>query len=355
MKIRLGMLDQDLRYMRRLTDYFNTYYSDKLEVFVFSSLENLSDFLKTSKIDVILANYDLEQGEIAPTNTRVMAYFADTQDTETISGVRTVCKYQKAELIYNEVLNLYAELDLNTSFHMMTGDCPVYLFMGVAGGVGSTMAAATCATNFNQMGKRTLYLNLEENGVLEPFLAGEGNTGLSDALYAVKSNRANLALKLQTIVRRDQSGICFFAPFDASLDAADMGGEDVSELIRVLVSMAMFDCIVIDADVAISKKRNILMNTATQIFLVNDGSDISNRKAERVLQAIQIIDERDETRLLAKCSLIYNKFGSMSVQPNFELCSRVLGVITRYEGGTFKQVLQQLAQKNMFVSLIAQE
>ncbi len=355
MKIKLGMLDRDLRYMRRLTDYFNTYYSDTLEVFVFSSLGNLSDFLQTAKLDVLLANYDLGQNEIKSLDTGILAYFADTQDTETINEVRAVCKYQKVELIYNEVLNLYAELDSNISFHVMEGNCPVYLFMGVAGGVGCTTAAITCATNLSRMGKNVLYLNLEENGVLEPFLIGEGNTGLSDALYAVKSNRANLALKLQTIVRKDESGICFFAPFDASLDAADMGAEDVSTLIGILISMSMFDCIIIDADITISKKRSTLLNLATQVFFVNDGRDISNKKMECVLQAIQIIDERDGTRVLMKCNVLYNKFGSMSVQASSEQCSQVFGLMNRYEGGTCKQVVEQLVQKNIFASLVAQE
>ncbi len=351
MKIRLGMLDQDLRYMRRLTDYFNVYYADKLEVSVFSSLENLTEFLKTAKIDVLFANYEIEQGQLPKSESTVLAYFADTQDTETINDVRTVCKYQKAELIYNEVLNLYAELDLNKSFSTMAGDCPIYLFMGVAGGVGTTAAAIACAANFNQCGKRVLYLNLEENGVLEPFLIGEGNTGLSDALYAVKSNRANLSLKLQTIVRKDESDICFFAPFDASLDAADMDADDVTEFIRALKATSMFDCIVVDADVLISKKRNVLMNMASQIFLVNDGRDVSNQKMQRVLQSLQIIDERDETRILVKCSIVYNKFGSLSTQQPSDLCGRVFGVMSRYEGGNSKQVLEQLVKKNLFASI----
>jgi len=106
MKIRLGIIDDDSRYTTRLIGYFNAHYSDKLEIFAFSLPELLSNYLKEARLDVLLADPDLVPEGFTVPKTMQLAYFSNTADIETIRGVRTLCKYQKTELIYKEILNL---------------------------------------------------------------------------------------------------------------------------------------------------------------------------------------------------------------------------------------------------------
>lgn len=79
------------------------------------------------------------------------------------------------------------------------------------GGVGSSSLAAACALNFAARGRSVLYLNLEKFGGSSQFFSGEGQFDMSDVVLSLKSRKANLALKLESYVRRDPRGVFFFA------------------------------------------------------------------------------------------------------------------------------------------------
>ena len=56
MKTKVAILEQDENYIRRLMNSFQTMYADKLELNIFSSLNQLYEGLKEENFDVILAD-----------------------------------------------------------------------------------------------------------------------------------------------------------------------------------------------------------------------------------------------------------------------------------------------------------
>ena len=136
MKIRLGIIDNDGMYKTRLINYFNANYADKLEIFSFSTLENLKQYMQESNLDVLLADEEsVPDTEEIPAGV-AFAYWSDSANIDSIRNKRTVCKYQKAELIYKEILGLYAEIDNNVTSYKLDGSGGAVLtFMGAAGGV----------------------------------------------------------------------------------------------------------------------------------------------------------------------------------------------------------------------------
>ena len=92
----------------------------------------------------------------------------------------------------------------------------------LGGGVGGSSAAAACAMRFAQKGKRALYLNLERFGSADVFFSAEGSSSLGDVIYAVKSQKGNLEIRLESSVKRDGSGVFFFSPPKLALDTAEL-------------------------------------------------------------------------------------------------------------------------------------
>lgn len=351
MKIRVGLLEKDFRYVSSLMGYFNTHYSQSLELFAFSNLETLEIYLSAKKLDVLLADSEILPADFEVPKFTVLSYLADTPDVDTIRNVRAVCKYQKAELIYREILSLYAEMDQQSVYKITEDACPVYLFLGASGGVGTTTMAVACAQSFAAAGKKVLYLNAEENGVVAPFLSGEGAMTLSDVLYTVKSNSANLALKMESMIRRDKSGVSFFEPFAVTLDAHEITKDDLAELLNTMVRFGAFDCIVVDTDSVITDKRNYLIKLADFIFVVGSGSSLSNAKLERLIQEFALMEERDESRILARVQVLYNGFGSNSVRADLKNIGEY-ATINRYSGGTPAQIVNEIIRKNIFASML---
>ena len=166
MKIRVGFFDKDVRYINKLVNYINLHYADSIETHSYSNIDSMREQIDKRKLDILLIDPDCVDKSFSVPDYMGMAYLSTSADIESIWGKRTVCKYQKVELIYKEILNLYSELDLGISVKAWRGGCPIQMFIGASGGVGTTTVAAACAKNMAQSGRKVLYLNLEGNGVI---------------------------------------------------------------------------------------------------------------------------------------------------------------------------------------------
>ena len=60
MRIRLGLLDKDVKYLERLMSSFNINYSDKVEVFSFTDSEKILESIDSEKISVFLSSTEFD-------------------------------------------------------------------------------------------------------------------------------------------------------------------------------------------------------------------------------------------------------------------------------------------------------
>ncbi len=365
MKIRLGLLDNNQKYVSKILAYFNSRYSDDLEVYVFSNQEGFSQFIRNKQIDVLLANPELVTPEVAFPKSISVGYLAESADIETIYGVEAVCRYQKADLIYKEIVNLYAELDRKYTYKAGKQNTHMLALFGASGGVGTTTAAICCAEALAMAGKTVLYLNLEQNGVTDDYLYGEGTMTMTDVLYAVKSKyvetgdadavkarKANLGLKFNSIVRQDESQVYFFEPFAVLLDAMSMKQDDILEIVRVLMESGIYEHIVLDLGSYLDGWRKTLMNESERIFIVSSGTNISNSKLLRLINAIEIEDSQKDTRVLSKVNIFYNRFGSDSADA---VCAQDIPVFARvqnFKGGSTDEIMREIASAGGFRELL---
>lgn len=352
MKIRLGILDSNITYMRRLMAYFNSHYEKEIEISAFTECGNMSMCLSEVRLDVILASPELVPENFVVPRSTILAFFSETQDIDAIRDCPAVCKYQKTEQIYRQILNLYAELDHKASYKMSDGRCAVLLFMGAAGGVGTTTVAAACAVDLTYAGSRVLYLNLENNGYISDFFTGEGQQTLSDVLFYVRNKHQNLPLKLKSMVRQDRSGVYFYEPFALTVDAKEMTTGDLKELMRALTQYVSFDFIVVDMESAISGKRNAIIGLADQIFLVSDGTTTANGKLRKVLKEFCQDEENEENRAAAKTAVIYNKWGYSRSRANTEFGEDVFAEIDDCMDTNTGKNVEEIAGDHVFTKLV---
>lgn len=352
MKIRLGILDKDKKYTSRIISHFNSHYSNQVDIYLFSTEEAFRDFSKTRKIDVLIASPDDVPQEFKPPRNVAFAYFSETKDVETIRNQTTICRYQRADLIFNEIVKLYSELDSGQTYKQGEGSGQLVTFSGAAGGVGTTTVAVSCAKTLAHAGKSVLFIDLEQNGDLSYFLTGEGAATMSDVLYAVKSKRANLGLKLSSMVRQDSSGVCFFDAFAVMLDALELKATDVTDLINAMTSTGAYEYVVVDLGTDFDECRRKIMMNATMTFLVSDGMSVANIKLARLAKSMELIDANKQSRTLAHTSILYNRFGSKSLEAVCDPSIGIFGKTGKFEGGTIGQVIDQIVLSKIFVKLL---
>ena len=232
MKIKLAILEQDQSYLNRIVSVFSTKYADKFQIYSFTDPEVAFANLDSAKIEILVASDAFEIDTSKLPKRCGFAYFVDFADVETHLGQRAICKFQKADLIYKQILSIYSENAGNVSGLKFGDDSSkLIFFQPVSGGVGASCMAAACAIHFAAKGKKTLYLNLEQFGSSDNFFDAEGQFDMSDVIFAIKSKKANLPIKLESCVKVDPRGVYFFSETKNAMDMLELEIDTLKEII----------------------------------------------------------------------------------------------------------------------------
>ncbi|MCI8530176.1 MAG: chromosome partitioning protein ParA [Lachnospiraceae bacterium] len=350
MRIKLAILENDTVYLNRIVSVFQAKYADKLEVYAFTEPDTAIRFLGAARVDVFLADavFEIDMEEV-PARCGV-AYLVEDGDVKSYKGLEAVHKFMKIEMIYRQVLGIFSEKAADVTGTNLRGeaDCKVLAFLTAAGGTGSSTAAAACAMNFAQKGKKVLYLNLERFGSADVFFCMEGSSSLGDIIYAVKGKKGNLALKLESAVKHDISGVFFYSSAKMALDVEELKLDEIQEIISTLRMSGNYSYIILDLDFSMDREFLILLEKCNDIIFVADGSQVSNVKLERAIESLRILEQQYDMKLLMRSGVLYNRFSSQTSQKADIAGLNEYGGIKRFEGFGTQKLLQQLKIQPVF-------
>lgn len=353
MKIKLAILEKDQGYLNRIVATFSIKYADKFEIYSFTDDAFALPALESNRIDVFIAS-DLFEIDTEQIPKRCgFAYLAESSDVDTIRGHRAVCKFQKADLIYKQILSIYAE-NAGSVSGLKFGEesAKVFAFCSVGGGAGASSMAASAAMHFATKNKKTLYLNLEKLGSAYCFFSGEGQFDMSDIIFALKSKKNNLPLKLESCVKQDNCGVYFYSQSKVALDMHELTTDDIIRFISELKLIGSYDYIILDMAFALDSNTLDVLRQTHAIVWVGDGSEISNSKISCAYNALNILEQTTDSPLTNRICIVYNKFSNKSGKTIGDIGLRDIGGAPRYEHASTTQVLEQLSKMELFDKIL---
>lgn len=351
MKIKLAILDRDARYLNRIEKAFGSRYEDKFEIYSFTDMEAALNALEPSRIEVLLSSDSFEiDTDLLPKRCG-FAYLVDAQDVITFRDERAICKFQRADLFYKQILMVYSENAERMGFRMAGDGSQIILFAGVGGGVGASTIAAACALHFADQKKKVLYLNLERFGAADLFFHGDGQFDMSDVIFALKSKKPNLSIKLEGSVRKDPREVYFYSASKIALDMLELNAEDVHNLLAAL-SRGDYNYIIVDADFSLDKEMLKVYREAHAVVLVGNGTENSNLKTERALAALRTMEHNVDVPLLKRISFLYNKVSSKGSKEIQLEQVQILGGTPVYGASSTEQLLNQLRHLEAFNKIL---
>lgn len=352
MRIRLAILERDNHYLKRITGVFQMRFADKLEIFAYTEKEPALSELKKNKIDVFLAGeeYEISIGEIP--NRCGFAYFVDEPALEEFKGQKTVCKFQQVDMIYKQILNLYAEKFQGIFGGSEEGRTVLWWFGSTGGGCGTSISAASAAAYFAKKQKRILYLELDEFGDAGLFFHGSGQADMKELIFAVKSRKKNIVLKLESCVRRDEKyGVCFFAAPPLALDINELTDEDIAVFLKEIRKSGAYDIVVINRKISMDAFGRCLWREVDRVVLVTDGSETGNSQMCRAYESMKTLSNQAEEYWLQKLAVIYNRYDKNIGRRPEGLEITFIGSIPLYEHATVEQLLQNISLLSLFENL----
>ncbi|MCI8528768.1 MAG: AAA family ATPase [Lachnospiraceae bacterium] len=348
MKIKLAILGSDVSYLRKIVSVFNIKYADKLEVYSFTDMNTMFSELDENRVDVVLAEevFDVDTKRLSPKCG--FAYLVDKQGIESFRDQQAISKFQKADLIYKQILSVYSEkASAITGFGQEASACRILSFISAGGGMGCSVVAAAYAKRMAMRQKKVLYLNLEMFADTDLFFRGEGQFNFSDIIYALRNQKTNLSLKLESSIRQDPSGVMFYAGAKVSLDLKELKAEDVKRLLLEVRNAGTYDIVVIDSDFGADSISMAVWNEANGVVAVTDGEEISNKKLEKMYQVFRILEKKEDNSYLGKLTLLYNKFSSKTGSLIQGMGIPEIGGIPRYDHATAGMIVEKIASLDL--------
>lgn len=351
MKIKLAMLESDSVYLRRVVAMFNGKFAEELEIHSFTDVDAAISCLEEKKIDVFLASNTFKIDYARIPKKCGFAYLVDSLDISMFDNRKAICKFQKGELIYKQILSIYSEHMPNITgiTSDANGDMKTIVFCSPCGGVGTSTAAAACAIAITNAGHRVLYLNTEVYGDADVFFSCDGQFDFSDVIYAVKSNKTNRAMKLESTVKQDQSGVYFYSSVRVPLDMMDMKSVDYITLQNELKMLGNYDYVVVDMDIPTRQSDYEFLQHCNAVVLVSDGSAVSEAKITKVVCGVQILDGQSDFAIQPRTWLLRNKAVTNDAIQNG---IRFLGSFPVYQNVAPAQMAKQLSISDAFQQLI---
>lgn len=351
MKIKLAILESDSAYLQRVVPIFNNKFANELEIYSFTEVEPAMECLVEKKINVFLANSSFKLNFDAIPNRCSFAYLVDNLDIDRIDNYRAICKFQKAELIYKQILNIFSEQIPNiTGIQTNENDSmKTIVFSSPVGGVGTSTLAAACAISFASKGYRTLYLNCQVYGDADSYFSCDGQFDFSDVIYAVKSNKTNRAMKLQSTLKQSDTGVYFYSSVKICLDMMEMKSEDYITLQNEFKALGCFDYVIMDMDFPDNQEKFKFFENCNSIVIVSDATQTADGKIEKAIACVQILDNQSDYAIQPRMWLVNNKQITTPL-PSHDI--RILGDFPMYQSVSPSQMAKQLATSSSFDNLL---
>jgi Flp pilus assembly CpaE family ATPase len=354
MKIRIALYTKDTEYSERITRYFQANYYDKFSWNVFTESSYLVDFLGKKAADIVLAGKELSDsvekmfGGKKESGEAIWAYLTEDMEEEVPSGMYQIEKYARADKIYRELLNLYSHKETihYRSESMVDDKTEIYAFVSAAGGNGASTIACAMAQGCAGL-EKVLYINLENIGVPEVIFREEEQDGFDEILFALKSRRKVLELKLASVVSRDERGVYFFKESKSALDVMELKQGEIKELLMAIRQTREYDKVILDVGNGWGEKELAAMTYAGRVAVVIEDTEIAEKKLARYIDALQAVEKRDQIDICSKMVLVYNKVSKQKALPEQLGQIRVAARFPKIENGTYDGVTGKLAEMEM--------
>ena len=308
-RLSLVIADDDRDYLIKLVKFLMVNYPQRFDIFSFSSLSKLTDFLGSSeKRDILLINSKIYKKELQLKNIEVVIFLSEDSTEPIPEGFDTLSKYQHAQRLVTDILRLFAARSLKSCTMPGRDNTRVVCVYSPAGGVGKTSIAAGCSILCAKMGLKTFYLNLEDVPSTRQFFYNETEQSFSNVIYHLKGKEKNLGLKLEGARCCDsKKGVYFFAPPDSILEMGELSDHDTVRLVNEFESGSGYDIVFIDMSCGLNQRNIALLGCADMILLVLAPGDTSVVKLNELRTGIDMLEHKYGVELVGRIVTVLNR------------------------------------------------
>ena len=293
----LAVLEDEM-YSSKFSDYISHHKNMFIDFIVFTGISSIKDFVKNSKIDILLVNANMACELVDIKNIKKVIVLSDGTYTGQ-QGYPVIFKYQSAEHIIKEIFAQAADDDQITgASHMYSSKQAelIAVFSPFGGAGASTYARNMCAEMSGN--NNILYINLE---IFDSFAEFEKDVeskreyicGMSEAVYYIKQKKDKLAFKLEAITNHHKNGYNYILPVEDYRDLYSITPDDMEYFTDVLGSEAVYDKVVFD--IGYISEASLKLLSLCDVLIVPEPSGIIQANKQHSFERVLIRSGMEKT------------------------------------------------------------
>lgn len=370
MKIKLALLDFDKVYVQRFFDTINKAYSNKLEIHAFTNENSLLDFLKDNKIDILLINEDINLSlennnkliilKLVEQNAIVSEFYSNENN---LNISNCIYKYQRISLTYKEILNAYSKVYkafneknyYSNDLQKKDMHTTIISFMSQGLGSGTSTIASSLALKLAEKNKKTLFLDLQSFSTINSIFNEEGKFSMSEIIYAIKSKKENMAIRLEAALKEDSSGVFFYDPCENPFELNELKSDELIKLLHFFSEFGAYDYIIIDINYLMNDLCLSLLKHSDKVLFVTEAREEHRLRLNKMIKSISISEIHDNQKYMDKVNIICNKFISNIENDEQNETLEFVCYIPKYNDVSTKSIAKEIAKTSILDTLIVSE
>ena len=276
-----------------------------IDAFIFSKEESLKKFFgsRSEKVNVVLLNsIELLTREVKE-NSNIQMILGDYEGD--IDGIKVINKYQKTKNMMENVLLEYAQVSGDIS--SLTGNkmSKSIAFFSPVGGSGKTTLAFIAAQILSSVGKKTLYVNLENINSTAFILPEGGNGNMSKVFLSVSTKSGKTALSILSSRVSTPGGWHYFSCPESVMEINEMEASHITSLMQEIDNLREYDFVIYDLSSDLSEINLAVLKEANMNIMPFLNNTFSMGKIDSLYKDPQINNEHPY--ILEKSKLVLNK------------------------------------------------
>lgn len=291
-----AIYDQDEQYAYRFMNYVNDRRLLPYEVILFTQKGVLQEYLKESRIELLLKAANSETLDEGMNVGRIIELLED------VDGGEGVYKYQSIDQLAREVLQILGNSQEELTV-LPKGNCRVYGVYSPVARSGKTTFAISVAMCVAR-NARTLYVNLEEYCGITEFINDTGGN-LSELLYYYRNSKEKLKIKLGQAIK-NYGGFEYIPVCSNPEDYEEIMPEEWIAFLGNLENNGGYEAIVLDLGNAVHEAWKLL-SLCDKVYMPKVTDVMGRKKEERFLEYMHQIGREKLLQKIERVDVPYDE------------------------------------------------
>lgn len=295
----LALCDPEEDYAGQLSAYLQNSREFPWEIQVFTGIPQLEEGGKLKDIDLLLVAESVYYPEL-PIETGVTVLLNESGLVRW-SSLKNVDKYQPAENVRRELLEMYAERE--DAFYPRLGNGQKTRIVGMYSPVRRCLQTSFALTYGQILAERhrTLYLNFEHYAGMPELLPEEKGRDLSTLLYYMKAEHNKFIPRMKALVQK-KGRLDYVAPAYMGHNLVYITAQEWQQLLWEIGESGEYDYVILDLSENMQGLLEILRKCSRVYMLVKE-DPVARCKIDQYEQILSLYEYGDVKEKTRKCRL----------------------------------------------------